>query len=132
MFPPLHSHCSLAAITADDQGTLLLYIISGIIAFLAVVASVAKIYEAFFKTPKSKAHQPVTMAEFEGFCKLSQAKFKEIDLRFLDVDKDVRNLLQTLTSELRSIHRSIGRLDGILSAQHGVSTEQTGAGESPH
>ncbi len=114
---------TLAALTADDRGDLLLYITLGLISLLAAVASVAKIYEAFWKPNGARKTDSITRAEFEGFVKLTEARFKDVDDKFTGFDKDIRNLIQTLTSELRSIHRSIGRLDGLISGSKGVDTE---------
>lgn len=114
---------TLAALTSADRGDLLLYITLGLISFLAAVASVAKIYEAFWKPNGARKTDCITRAEFEGFVKLTEARFKDVDDKFTGFDKDIRNLIQTLTSELRSIHRSIGRLDGLISGAKGIETE---------
>lgn len=92
-----------------------------------MVASVAKIYEAFFKKPTSS--DPVTRAELDTLEQTYRSKFREIDQRFLDLDKEIRNLLITLQSELRGINRSIGRLDGLISSSKKIDTEHIGPGE---
>jgi hypothetical protein len=105
---------TLAAITPEDKGDLLLYICLGVTTLIATAASVAKIYEAFFKR-RGNQMEAITRAEYDGFRQLVHARFVEVDARFEKVNKELRDLLASLNSELRSINRSIGRLDGLLS-----------------
>ncbi len=105
---------TLAAIGPDDRGDLLLYICLGVTSLIATVAGVGKIYEAFFKR-RGNQMEAITRAEFDGFRQVVHARFVETDARFDKVNKELRDLIQSLNSELRSINRSIGRLDGLLS-----------------
>lgn len=106
----------LLALSPSDQGNLLLYICVGCFSLLAAVASVAKIYEAFFKAPKAKSEH-ITRAEFEGFVNLTNAKFQAGEGRMEEMTKQTVALMSSLNAELRSIHRSIGKLEGIFTGR---------------
>lgn len=115
---------TLASLTPEDRGDLLLYVCLGLTSLIAAAAGVGKVYEAFFKR-RGNQTEAITRAEFDGFRQLVHARFVETDSRFDKVNKELGNLIQSLNSELRSINRSLGKLDGRLSQTGGPSTVPT-------
>lgn len=114
------SHASFfATVNAADKGILLLYFVAGLFALVGAAAGAAKIYEVFWKKAEKRNAEPVTTGEFASFRETVSAKFHATEARMAQVERETRDLLQTLTAELRSIHRTLGRLEGRANHEGG-------------